>query len=202
MEGLFMVNSSRQYPVRNIPLILAVVVCSLFLSYTIVIGDETDNHCDYSSQLADPSALNKYRAMKAEMELIARVRKESLEAGTSSSHPDELTSYRQLDEHSRQCIGCHELKGRMAIREIIEGYYPNKNLAMASIYATHAIGTDYVAASIKNGGLRKVEELPTTMTLISGRIACITCHDPLNPRRNSLAVDTNGGALCFACHTY
>lgn len=197
-----MVNSRKQYPVGRIFVFLAGFACALFLSCPVVNGDETDNHCDYSSQLVDPEAQNKYRAMKAEMELIARVRKESLEAGTSSSHQDELTSYRQLDEHSRKCIGCHEQKGKMAVREIIEGYYPNRNLAMASIYATHAIGTDYVAASVKNGGLRNVEELPATMTLVSGRIACITCHDPLNPRRNSLAVDTNGGALCFACHQY
>jgi predicted CXXCH cytochrome family protein len=73
---------------------------------------------------------------------------------------------------------------------------------MSAIYATHAIGTDYVAASIKNGGLRNLEELPATMTLINGRIACVSCHNPLNPQRNSLAVDGNGSTLCFCCHKY
>jgi len=197
-----MANFHIQHIFSDLLIILAVLVISLVTSYAVVTADDTDNHCDYSLQLNDPAARNKHLEMKAEMELIARVRKESLEAGTSRSRRDDLTSYRQLDEQSRKCVVCHELKGKMAISEIIEAYYPNSNSTMASIYATHAIGTDYVAASLSNSKLHRLEDLPPTMTLVNGRIACITCHNPLNPKRNSLAVGDSGSAFCFACHEY
>lgn len=172
------------------------------LSLSVVMADETDNHCDYSYQLVDPLARQKHLDMKAEMDLVARIRKESLEAGTSRLNPDQLASFRELDGQSKQCIACHEGKGKMAVREIIQAYYPERNMMMASIYATHGIGTDYVAASVRNNGLHSIEELPPTMTLISGRIGCITCHDPLNQKKNGLAVDSGNGALCFACHRF
>jgi len=197
-----MVSTCKQHSLGTLVVFIAVIILSLLTSSTIVSGEQAVNHCEYSSQLDNPVALNKFLAMKAEMELIAHVRREALENGRSGSTPDELTSYRQLDEHSKECINCHAQKGKMAVREIIESYYPPVNSAMSAIYATHAIGTDYVAASMKNGGLRNLEELPPTMTLINGRIACVSCHNPLNPQRNSLAVDGNGSALCFTCHKY
>jgi predicted CXXCH cytochrome family protein len=175
-------------------------VCALPFSAVMAAGP--DNRCEYSSRLVDPQARQKHLDMKAEMELVARIRKENLEAGTSRLSPDELVSFRELDEHSKNCISCHEGKGKMAVREIIQAYYPDRGMMMSSIYATHAIGTDYVAASIRNSGLHSIEELPPTMTLASGRIACITCHDPLNQKKNGLAVETGNGALCFACHRF
>jgi predicted CXXCH cytochrome family protein len=197
-----MVNTTQQDASVYFTVLLTVFLLSLFLSSAKASANQKDNHCDYSSQLTEPAALNKFLEMKAEMEFIARIRKESLETGKSDSTPDELASYRLLDEHSKECIGCHRQKGKMAVREIIESYYPPINSAMNAIYATHAIGTDYVAASIRNAGLRPLEDLPATMTLVNGRIACITCHNPLNMQQNSLAVDKQGSTLCFSCHKY
>lgn len=187
---------------RSTAFCLVMAAIAFALSLSAVMADETDNHCDFSSRLVEPQARQKHLDMKAEMELVARIRKENLEAGTARLNPEQLASFRELDEQSKQCIGCHEGKGKMAVREIIQAYYPERNMMMSSIYATHAIGTDYVAASLRNSGLHSIEELPPTMTLASGRIGCITCHDPLNMKKNGLAVEAGNGALCFACHRF
>jgi predicted CXXCH cytochrome family protein len=197
-----MVNTHQQHAARIFSILIGTLLFSLFIAHAHASGEQTENHCDYSARLDDPATRNSFLAMKDEMALIAKIRKESLETGRSATTVDESTSFRQLDELSKECIGCHGQKGKMAVREIIEAYYPPVNSAMNAIYATHAIGTDYVAASIKKSGLRDIAELPANMTLINGRIACVTCHNPLSRQKNSLAVDNSGSALCFSCHRY
>ncbi len=151
--------------------------------------------CDYPAYLDDPTVKADYLSMKSEMELIARIRMQNQLEGKSAY--DNVGNLRQLDDNSRECINCHERKGESADDDIISG---GKHPGMSAISITHSIGTDYVSASISRQNLRKADELPPAMTLVDGRIACITCHNPLNPQRNNLAVETQGSALCFACH--
>ena len=163
-------------------------------------GDADQAACDYSGSLKDPSARAKFLAMKAEMELIARIRMESGNAGADSDPSTGNGRERILDPISRECISCHARKGASAVEEITSAPHGSPLAGMTAISATHAIGTDYVKASLTRWNLHKPDELPKTMILVDGRIACITCHNPLNPQRYSLAVDNQGSDLCFACH--
>jgi hypothetical protein len=130
------------------------------------------------------------------MELIARIRTENLAKDDSIWTLGLTDSSRVLDDNSRECIACHERKGEHASSDLNDRNHPG----MSAISATHAIGTDYISANATRANLRKAYELPPGMTLVNGRIACITCHNLLNPQRFSLAVDTTKTSLCFACH--
>jgi predicted CXXCH cytochrome family protein len=152
--------------------------------------------CDYQVFLDDPAEKTEYLAMKQEMELIARIRMENLAKDESIWAFGSSENTRELDENSKECISCHEQKGRNAAEDIKDKNHPG----MAAISVTHAIGTDYIYASSKLPSLRKPDALPPSMTLVNGRIACITCHNPLNAERFNLAVADTNPSLCFGCH--
>lgn len=157
---------------------------------------ESKPACDYQSNLDNPDEMAKYLSMKQEMELIAKIRTNNLEKDDNIWTMGLTNSTRQLDDNSRECIACHERKGKHASSDLNDRNHPG----MSAVSATHAIGTDYISATAIRGNLRRAYELPPGMTLVNGRIACITCHNPLNPQRLSLAVDTTKTSLCFACH--
>jgi len=196
-----MVNNSFRYNTRNrIHKLASVGMLVLLLVFPIgreAAGDDVKKGCDYPAYLDDPAVKADYLSMKSEMELIARVRMQNRSEGKGISPYDTEGNLRQLDDNSRECIDCHGHKGANADEDIISG---GKHPGMFAISITHAIGTDYVTASSSRQNLRKANELPPTMTLVNGRIACITCHNPLNPQRYNMAVETQGSALCFPCH--
>jgi predicted CXXCH cytochrome family protein len=49
--------------------------------------------------------------------------------------------------------------------------------------------------------LKSLDEMSQYLTLVEGRVSCITCHDPLNTKKNSLRIVGSGNDLCSACHT-
>ena len=152
--------------------------------------------CDYSSFLQDPAEKARYLEMRQEMELIARIRTQNFARAPIGWPAEDTESSRTLDYTSRECMACHTAKGQSARDDIYSQGHPG----MSAISATHAIGTDYVAARARRANLRDIADLPPGMTLVDGRISCITCHNPLNTKRFSLAVDSPGAPLCIACH--
>ncbi|GAM07902.1 doubled CXXCH motif protein [Geobacter sp. OR-1] len=152
--------------------------------------------CDYQVYLEAPSEKAEYLAMRQEMELIARIRMENLAKGESTWTFGSSDNPRELDDNSKECISCHEQKGRNAADDIKDKNHPG----MAAISVTHAIGTDYIRASSIIPNLRKANALPSSMILINGKIACVTCHNPLNAQRYNLSVAAANASLCFTCH--
>jgi predicted CXXCH cytochrome family protein len=154
--------------------------------------------CDYPVYLADPAAQSEYQSMVAEHQLIARLRAVRLEE-SANARPDLLKRRGIIfDKVSLECLGCHDGNGGRIAEHGQFDPSDVKALNMAKVAAKHPIGVDYAALSLTRDSLRKVSELPPTMTLVDGRISCITCHDPLNPKSHNLAVSE--ATLCFSCH--
>jgi predicted CXXCH cytochrome family protein len=148
--------------------------------------------CDYRQYLDE----EEYLSMKAEMELIARIRSENMARGVTLAATEADNNLRELDDFSKECISCHAIKGYSASEDINNPKHPG----MSAISVTHGIGTDYVSSSMSRSNLRRADELPLGMTLVNGRIACITCHNLMSSQQYNLAVENRGSALCFACH--
>lgn len=160
--------------------------------------DGTVTQCDYPGYLADPAAQTEYQSMVAEHQLIARLRAVRLEED-AYARPDLLKRRGVIfDKVSLECLGCHDGNGGRLAEHGQFDPTDVKSLNMAKVAAKHPIGVDYAALSLTRDSLRKVSELPPTMTLVDGRISCITCHDPLNPKAHNLAVSE--ATLCFSCH--
>jgi predicted CXXCH cytochrome family protein len=171
-----------------------------FIASSQVMAHEegTTTPCDYPAYLADPAAQSEYQSMVAEHQLIARLRAVRLEE-SAYARPDLLQRRGIIfDKVSLECLGCHDGNGGRIAEHGKFDPTDVKALNMAKVAAKHPIGIDYAALSLTRESLRKVNELPPNMTLVDGRISCITCHDPLNPKAHNLAVSE--ATLCFSCH--
>lgn len=108
-----------------------------------------------------------------------------------------------LDPGSAECLGCHQ--DPSAVNEPFR--YCHKG------DCDHPVGVNYVTLASRNRGLVPPEGLIKGITLVDGRIGCITCHTPYTPGHEEqavfrgtsqpdpmLSVDNTGSGLCVACH--
>jgi predicted CXXCH cytochrome family protein len=64
----------------------------------------------------------------------------------------------------------------------------------------HPVDVDYDAArGARPDRFKARSELPSTLPLVGGKIACTTCHSARSTIQSSLAMSADG-ALCLSCH--
>lgn len=106
---------------------------------------------------------------------------------------------RVIDEASQKCLGCHDEMGAL------KRYGSNAsagfdNKGMTKMAEAHPVGLLYERRTIFRNDLNTSADFPPGVILVNGRVSCVTCHDPLNPKSNHFAAGNTRSALCFVCH--
>ena len=104
-----------------------------------------------------------------------------------------------LDSFSAGCLSCHDGVTASNVRPNFRNN-PGKTGVMSIISGKHPIGMDYLKYASANDNLKSLDEMSQHLTLVEGRVSCITCHDPLNTKKYSLRVVSSEADLCSACH--
>ncbi len=100
-----------------------------------------------------------------------------------------------LDSASSECLGCHKSEGPGAIHKG-EGQ------------TVHIVGKDYALSRAADPTLTPAGELNSLLTLVQGKVACVTCHTVYSKATHPkvatgdsmLSISNDGSALCLACH--
>jgi hypothetical protein len=104
-----------------------------------------------------------------------------------------------LDASSRRCLGCHD-----GLTASEPGYQTPGQAAgdVGDRARNHPIGVAYPAAGKRRAEvpLRPAALLPRTISLPSGVVGCVSCHNLYNLESNHLTVPIEGSRLCLACH--
>lgn len=175
------------------------------------VGDDRGS-CTFSLALQEPEQRSRFVSLLAQaVETGAHSQQEASAEGSAAGNDPEsmyrsivkasfsLTSSR-IDSFSLKCLVCHD--GVSA--PIAEGSYrnaPGEEHSRGQVNgSSHPIGMDYAAYSIGNHSFKDMQMLDRQMVLVDGKVGCLSCHNPLNPRRNHLAVTDAGSELCLACH--
>jgi hypothetical protein len=96
-----------------------------------------------------------------------------------------------LDTDSKECLTCHL------------GERATFNAKIGGSHAPHEAGLDYRSLSEKTPTLTNVDMLAGELTLVDGRISCITCHTVYDKSAHDgkmLTVSNARSALCMKCH--
>jgi predicted CXXCH cytochrome family protein len=113
-----------------------------------------------------------------------------------SGDPDVLCELARADRartSSFACIACHD--GSIAAAVSLKD--------SASVGLTHPVEVSYREAAAKgNSRLTPIAQMPPSLVLVEGNVACVTCHDPKSKREHHLAMPMAGSALCLSCHPY
>lgn len=168
--------------------------------------------CTFSLALQEPGQRNRFvsllaQTVEADAHTPQKTYADDIAAGNDPesmynsivkvSYPEPTS---RIDSFSRKCLVCHD--GVSA--PIAEGSYrnsPGEEHSRGQVNgSSHPIGMDYAAYSIGNRSFKNVEMLDRQMVLVDGKVGCLSCHNPLNPRRNHLAVSDARSELCLACH--
>jgi len=168
--------------------------------------------CTFSLALQEPGQRNRFISLLAQaVETDAHDRQEaSAENSADGNDPESMYSSivkanfslspSRIDSFSLKCLVCHD--GVSA--PIAEGSYRNspgeEHSGGQVTGSSHPIGMDYAAYSIGNRSFKDMQMLDQQMVLVDGKVGCLSCHNPLNPRRNHLSVTDAGSELCLACH--
>ncbi len=112
----------------------------------------------------------------------------------------------KLDSRSKECIKCHKADVTDKHVSIIGDTGGHE----------HPVGVDYFSLALRNPTLMKPSELVPALTLVNGRISCITCHVPYDESNHlklaakrkrmpaipdpMLTVDNTMSGLCTSCH--
>lgn len=175
-------------------------------------GQDDRGTCAFSLALQEPGQRSRFISLLAQtVETDAHHPQETLTENSAAGNDPEsmysaivtanfsLTASR-IDSFSRKCLVCHD--GVSA--PIAEGSYrnsPGEDHSGGQVTgSSHPIGMDYAAYSIGNRSFKDMQTLDRQMVLVDGKVGCLSCHNPLNPRRNHLAVSDARSELCLACH--
>ena len=143
----------------------------------------------YQENLARASVPKMERDSDSEA-LYGSIVKASIKSGDGSSRD-------YLDSFSTGCVTCHN---GIVSRTDTLNFRNNPETRMQMISGKHPIGMDYGRYVASNHNLRKPEDLNPNLVLVGGKVSCVTCHDPLNPEKNHMALNDRGRALCLECH--
>ncbi|MDD2541453.1 MAG: cytochrome c3 family protein [Desulfuromonadaceae bacterium] len=117
--------------------------------------------------------------------------------GTSSSSSNQNDN---VDYLSKSCLGCHD--GDIS-RDVIVNYRnsPGNKTSHYNVSKEHPIGMNYTAYSARDPlSYKPANPINSKMIFVNGRVGCLTCHDPLNPKKDHLVMSNFGSALCLNCH--
>ena len=107
----------------------------------------------------------------------------------------------EMDEMSLLCLDCHD--GAYATGREIRFLSRAKRKSGGGIdrvHGGHPIGMAYAELAFKGDGLRRPDQLNPDIILVAGKVGCLSCHNPLNPKGHHMTVSTEHSALCLSCH--
>lgn len=106
----------------------------------------------------------------------------------------------EIDSFSFDCLSCHDgLVGRS--RELrFRNDSQNRVSGLETVNGSHPIGMDYGSYAYAGNGFKSLDRVPAGMELIDGKVGCLSCHNPLNPKKNHLVAANSASKLCFYCH--
>jgi len=145
-----------------------------------------------AQQLLDP-------AVRAEYESIIESGRIRDDPGCTWSDPRSNNGNAIIDPISLECVNCHDGTLARGVTFYVKNTGEQKALGIATLSASHPIGTDYIKYSC-NKGFTYWRSLPAEMVLMNGQIGCASCHNLLGNKELYLVVDMTGSGLCFSCH--
>ncbi|MFL5299454.1 MAG: cytochrome c3 family protein [Anaeromyxobacteraceae bacterium] len=107
------------------------------------------------------------------------------------SGPCEMRTADRRATSSQRCLACHD--GTVAPGSLVPA-------GRAGELGDHPIDVDYEGSRVRGQLLRPAAELPPSLPLVNGRVACTTCHAPDSPEPGHTALPMRRSAMCFACH--
>lgn len=101
-----------------------------------------------------------------------------------------------LDRSSIECLACHD--GTVSSNVEMGGASWSH---ARGIGLSHPVGISYEDVYREPGSrLHPERSLPDELTLVQGRVECVTCHDHYSGLPGLLVLDNTGSRLCLACH--
>lgn len=162
---------------RGFKIALAIlIVMGLWSKTTFALGT-----CEYVNQLASDATL------LAEYEKV-------VEDAKTTGRKLPFSRNRSLDSASIYCLSCHD----GATASDVSVTIGKTNLSEHS----HSIGISYKYASLGNNDFYKINQVPSDVLFVEGRVGCLSCHDvnPINKKTSHLSQGNDGSALCLSCH--
>lgn len=176
------------------------LICNAGESLALQDNQDDRGNCSFSRQLEAPEA-----RIQFQMQL-----KKAKEASTSRygevftntiRYTDSNGESVELDTFSFDCLTCHD--GINAPGRDIR--YKNLNqgraMGMENVLGSHPIGMHYGSHAYANRELRSTAELDVNMVFVDGKVGCLSCHNPLNPKKRHLVMGNERSRLCYSCHT-
>lgn len=155
--------------------------------------------CFLVQQLADPHARAQYEQKIAE----AKEAESSVYGSRRNYSADFLFATGEsqtVDSFSFDCMSCHDGMNAKYHDVRIRNGEREGSMSLQTVLASHPIGMHYGSAAYENRSLRDQRLLNSSMTMVDGRVGCLSCHNLLNPEKNHLAVDNSSSGLCLECH--
>ncbi|SNB45311.1 cytochrome c3 family protein [Geobacter sp. DSM 9736] len=193
--------SPRRYRNKNLTMI---VISTLLLGCSTVLAyddqqDEEYGNCAFSTQLQDNQEkmdyINKLRMAKEASESpYGEIFVNTVQARLRTGEVMEL------DTFTVDCIACHDGINAPGREIRYKNDSVNRRIDLNSVLGSHPIGMDYGSYAYASPQYKRLEKLDPNMVLVDGKIGCLTCHNPLNKKKNHLAIDKERSKLCYACH--
>lgn len=104
-----------------------------------------------------------------------------------------------IDALSADCLGCHDGVGAQPVTTVLRNDpFASKSDRMLP-GNDHPIGMDYDNYAAV-GEYKSLSGVDVGMVFVNGKVGCLTCHNPLNPKKGHLVMSDMGSALCLTCH--
>ena len=162
-------------------------------------NDSEEGTCSFSKQLEDKSERDNFlKQLNAAKEASFSRYGEIMANTVKFRRPDGQIV--EIDTFSVGCLSCHDGITAPA-RDIRIKNDTDPGVSIQSVLGSHPIGMNYGSYAYARREYKSLQALDPNMTLIDGKVGCLTCHNPLNPEKNHLAMNNDNSRLCFACHS-
>jgi predicted CXXCH cytochrome family protein len=184
-------------------------ICMFFLLTIVAVSwgeqeeTKTESKCSFTKYLQNPENQARYENTLAKARGgIAETNSYDNAAmyGLIAKADSVVGAGLHLDSFSAGCLSCHD---GTAASKVIPRFKntPEKKSVMSMLAVKHPIGMDYEQYAISHSAdLKSLDEMSRDLTLVDGKVSCITCHDPISSRRSQLRITSTGVDLCSACH--
>lgn len=182
--------------------IFMAIACLTFLPSLAHGSDDRKATCEFSRSLDKPFKRIQF------LNRLSKIRKEAADTlgGPERMYRSvvkvSLSSHEEveIDELTLQCLNCHD------------GVYTTGHLirlrngtargagSIDRIHGGHPIGMDYGTLAFRGRNLKRPDQLPPEIILASGKVGCLSCHNPANPEGHHMTVAMEHSTLCFSCH--
>lgn len=198
-----MLTTTRKISSRNLTACAVLIGCAFLFNAgeSFAFQNEQDEMgtCLFSRQLENPEARSQFQSNVESAKRASTSRYGEVFTNTVT-FTDRDGNGMEIDSFSFDCLTCHD--GVSAPGREIRFKNLNKNLAagIESVSGSHPIGMDYGSHAYANRGLKTISELNTNMVFADGKVGCLSCHNPLNPKKGHLVMSNERSRLCFSCH--